>query len=209
VDTKAIVHAGLQPSSQTRIFLSAATRVPSPAMASAPPLAKAVELGRPRGQTSLNDALAVVMTQPAVVDRRQMAIVFTDGWDASSILSEAEVMAVAGRSSTTVFVVARTFDTWWRTALFRQVAEATGGIAEIVSPYSTVEKTATSMRMAVTDQLNLDDSFIKALEDFRSSYVVRYNLAGVPRAGWHDVVVKARRGGKSYTVRTRTGYIGG
>jgi hypothetical protein len=56
----------------------------------------------------------------------------------------------------------------------------------------------------------LDAPFIKALDDFRTSYVVNYQLAGVPRPGWHEVTVRVKRpGGNRYTVRTRNGYTGG
>ena len=38
-----------------------------------------IALGQPTGQTSLNDAIGVALATRPVMDRRQMAIVFTDG----------------------------------------------------------------------------------------------------------------------------------
>ena len=55
----------------------------------------------------------------------------------------------------------------------------------------------------------LDGPFLQALEDFRSSYTLQYNLTGVPRKGWHTVAVRVTKSGKTYQVRTRTGYVGG
>ena len=59
-----------------------------------------IALGQPTGQTSLNDAIGVALATRPVMDRRQMAIVFTDGFDSTSLLTEADVMQLAGRSRT-------------------------------------------------------------------------------------------------------------
>jgi hypothetical protein len=175
----------------------------------APPAVKAIEIGRPAGQTSLNDAIAVVLAQQPATDRRQMAIVFTDGYDSSSILTEDDVMDLAGRSSTTVFAVSRApiGALIQPESFFQRVTAATGGVAQAVPAYTIVTSSPDRVEMRRNDSI-LDDAFIKALEDFRSSYVVRYNLAGVPRPGWHAVAVKVIKSGR-YQVRTRTGYMGG
>jgi hypothetical protein len=78
-----------------------------------------------------------------------------------------------------------------------------------VSPaLGAVEQSSAATRFVLNDNM-LDESFLKAFEDFRTSYVVRYTLAGVPRPGWHAVTVKITRPGRLYQVRTRTGYMGG
>lgn len=184
----------------------------------------AFELGRPTGQTSLNDVIGVVLAARPVTDRRQMAIVFTDGYDSTSLLNESDVLELAGRSRTSIFVVARAaggselhFSPGLATVtasgprqptrFFDQVTAATGGVAQIV-PRFTI--TSTETRTTIRPNLNLlDDPFLKALEDFRSSYLLRYNLSAVPRPGWHDVAVNVTRPGTNYQVRTRNGYVGG
>jgi uncharacterized lipoprotein YbaY len=197
-----------------------------------PPAVSAIDLGRLMGQTSLNDALATVLAQRPVTGRRQMALVFTDGYDSSSFLNEDEVIEVAGRSNTAVFVVAKGIDagapaaggaatatssitigsisgrTHQPVAFFHRIADATGGLAQIVSPFNVIVDTPTHVEARANDTL-LDDAFLRAFEDFRSSYVLRYSLSGVPRAGWHDLTVKVIKPGKSYQVRARTGYMGG
>jgi hypothetical protein len=45
---------------------------------------------------------------------------------------------------------------------------------------------------------------LKALEEFRSRYTLRYERQGVPRAGWHEFDVRVRRPG--VRVRARSGY---
>jgi VWFA-related protein len=184
-----------------------------------PGLVKGLEMPRPSGQTSLNDAIAVVLAQPHAVDRRQMLIVFTDGYDSSSFLTEADLMPIAGRSNTAVFAISRGAAGFASSgtgplplarsaAFFERVAAATGGFAQIV-PAWNVTRTATptggSVRMTTKTNL-LDDYFLKALDDFRTSYLVRYNLTGVARDGWHTVSVTIPRPGRNYVVRTRTGY---
>jgi hypothetical protein len=81
-------------------------------------------------------------------------------------------------------------------------------VAQIVSGYNVVTDASNRVGVRTTSTL-LDESFLAAFEDFRSSYVLRYNLEGVPRPGWHAVVVTVTKPGKTYLVRTRTGYVGG
>jgi VWFA-related protein len=198
--------------------------------------ASAISLGRPTGQTSVNDVVASVLAARAVVDRRQLAIVFSDGYDTTSLLDEDDVIEMARRSQTAMFFVSgqqggarRVVRTWSATtngglaltttlgpeegnrnplAFFHRVAAATGGVVQVTQ----LSNITVSMggRVVVRPQTNLlDEPFIKALDDFRTSYVLNYQLAGVPRPGWHEVTVRVKRPGTKYTVRTRNGYTGG
>jgi hypothetical protein len=45
---------------------------------------------------------------------------------------------------------------------------------------------------------------LKALEEFRSRYTLRYERQGVSRAGWHEFDIRVRRPG--VRVRARSGY---
>lgn len=183
-----------------------------------------IHLGRPEGQTSLNDAIGIALATRPVMDRRQMAIVFTDGYDGTSLLTEDDVMVLAGRSRTALFLVSQSpgltgiigkgpapltplpARAQYPTAFFERLAAATGGLAQAV-PRLTMTTDGNAIRFNETSNL-LDEPFLKALDDFRSSYVVRYALTGVPRPGWHTVAVKVIKKGRIYTVRTRSGYSG-
>ncbi len=168
-----------------------------------------VDLGRRVGATALNDAIAVALTTPPPVDRRSMAIVFTDGYDTMSFLDEARVMDIAGRSRTVLFIVARAVNpSAMPRAFLDGLANATGGLVQIVPPFVIDETVGPRQNQIKSNPALLDAAFLKALDDFRSSYVVRYTLTGVPRPGWHDVVVRATKAGKKYDVRTRRGYQG-
>jgi hypothetical protein len=46
------------------------------------------------------------------------------------------------------------------------------------------------------------------MEEFRTSYMLRYSPQGVAGAGWHEITVKIARPGK-FDVRARRGYEGG
>jgi len=197
--------------------------------------ASPISLGRPMGQTSLNDAIATVLAARPVVDRRQLAIVFSDGFDTTSVLDEDDVLEVARRSQTTMFFVSgqqpgnRVLRTWSTTPngglslsttvaprdsdrsaidFMYRIAAATGGIVQVAQLSNITFRSGFPMIGRTQNNL-LDAPFIKALDDFRTSYVLNYQLAGVPRPGWHEVTVRVKRPGNQYAVRTRNGYTGG
>lgn len=180
---------------------------------SVPGVISQISLGRPAGQTSLNDAIAVVLSQLPAVERRQMMIVFTDGRDSTSILNASDVIRTAGRSNTAVFAISRSGGNV--AGLLLELAATTGGEAQLLPLFGVTlsenRGPAPPFRSTnVTPTQNttlLDEPFLKAFDDFRSSYVLRYNLTGVPRQGWHTVTVTVPKG-KKYTVRTRSGYAG-
>jgi hypothetical protein len=70
-----------------------------------------------------------------------------------------------------------------------RIAEVTGGRTEFMRPGDDVP-----------------DSFGRALEEFRTRYVVRYAAQRVPERGWHDVRISVGGPGE-YEVRTRQGYV--
>ena len=152
------------------------------------------QLRVPDGYTSFLDAVAMGLISEPRPGRREMAIVLTDGWDTTSIVSEDAVIELAKRSNAAVFAVAL-------------VATDTS-----VPAHERLLKTVTGLsggRLAVLPRnQDLSRAFVQALDDFRTSYVVRYEPKGVERRGWHDVSVTIRNQ-KNYTVRARKGYVGG
>ena len=53
----------------------------------------------------------------------------------------------------------------------------------------------------------ITEAFKNAIDDFRTSYVLRFTPTGVTHAGWHDLNVRVTSG--TYEVRARKGYSGG
>lgn len=172
------------------------------------------QFGPAEGQTSMYDALAVVLAARPVTERRQIAIVFVDNFDTTSLLNEADVLELARRSPTAMFFVSQIFTMGGTPpgyrhplAFFHRVAAATGGVVQ-VGPSHRTTVSPRSIRISPNRNL-LDEPFIRSLDEFRASYVLHYSLTGVPRAGWHEVSVKIKRPDSAeYRVRTRNGYTG-
>lgn len=152
-------------------------------------------LHAPRGLTALQDAVAASLVTRVEPTRRRMAIVITDGGDVTSFTDERDLVDVAARSGVAVFAVAITDGTSrapvkpMNLTLFEALTSTTGGALTILQ----------------RDQ-DLSRTFIGAVDDFRTSYVLRYTPRDASPVGWHDVSVKVTRRGR-YTVRARKGYF--
>jgi VWFA-related protein len=145
-----------------------------------------------RGDTSLFDALAFSLITDRPPGRRQMMIVLTDGRDTMSVLDSGVVLDAARRSNIAVFFVIlgpRPL-TLLNPPILESVATQTGGVLQMI-----------------TGDADLSVSFLRAFDDFRASYVVRYTATGVPRGGWHDIGIRVKRPNNA-TVRARKGYFG-
>jgi VWFA-related protein len=148
------------------------------------------------GASSLIDALAVSLVRDSTPDYRRMAIVMTDGQDGGSFLDEPELFDVAARTDVAVFFVAVTDGTTRvpqrpsNERMLQALASATGGAVTVVQR-----------------DADLGASFVRELDEFRTSYVLRYSPEGVQTAGWHDVEVRLNRPGR-FEVRARKGYFG-
>ncbi len=144
--------------------------------------------------TSLNDALFVALARPAELNRRHLIVVFTDAEDTWSAIENASLPAIAGRADAVLHVVLSTYDRATDPAVMtsrqalRLAADATGGDVR-------------HLRDAVS-------AFRQVLDEFRTSYVLRYRPQGVTREGWHELNVQVTRAG-THTVRARRGYFGG
>jgi VWFA-related protein len=179
------------------------------------PDAAGVKLGQPSNwgtHTPLNDVLGVMLAAPVPPDRRHLAVVFADGGDTGSVLSEADVLDLAGRSRAVVFAVTRTASSGWEMASFprafvehpeRRLTTLTGGRVSTAAAIEIVQPSPGTLTGHANANL-IDNAFTSAIEDFRAGYTVRYVLGG-ETAGWHDVAVTVR-GHDEYRVRTRTGY---
>ena len=121
-------------------------------------------------------------------------VVFTDGYDSRSTIDNPAVLAIAARADVVLHAVLADSPVvvFPRYRASRETlvdaARRTGGDAHTLGG-------------AVSD-------FRAIVNDFRSSYVLRYTPKGVTREGWHDLAVRVTRPGQ-YSVRARQGYDGG
>lgn len=179
-------------------------------------------------ETVLFDAIAAALESRREPDRRSLTMVFSAGRDTRSQLASAQVLERARRADTTVFVV-HAFLNYAPTEapppgaearpvpvvpqsvparFYRDLAGITGGTVQNVEPLTVLRNDSErrSMRVRIGDP-GLSEAFLRAIQDFRSSYVLRYTPEGVAPAAWHAIKVKVLKRGR-HTVRARKGYAG-
>jgi VWFA-related protein len=140
------------------------------------------------GATSLADGVYAAMMVGEADAGRALVIVFSDGVDTSSWLSDDRVLDSATRGDAVAYAVGVGAN--GSSSFLRELASLTGGTAYNID--STRDLRAT---------------FLRILDEFRHRYLVSYTPHGVGRNGWHrlDVRLKNRRA----TIRARPGYLAG
>ena len=138
------------------------------------------------GQTSLIDAVysAIVVGEADV--GRALLIVFSDGLDTASWLTEAAVLDTAKRSDVVVYGVAAGGSP--QMSFLRDLGELTGG--------ALLDAGAAE---------NLGSTFERILREFRQRYLISYSPRGLARPGWHRLDVRIK--GRAATVKARPGYL--
>jgi VWFA-related protein len=140
---------------------------------------------RSGGATSLRDATYAGLTLPTSAIERALLLVFTDGRDAGSWLSEAAVLDAARVSSAVAYGVVIPDDDS-SIEFLEQVVDLTGG------------------RLLRVNRNDLRSSFQEVLAEFRARYLLTYAPSDVT-PGLHSIEVRLRSGRGE--VRARRGYI--
>ena len=181
----------------------------------------------PSAQTSLFDATALALETRREPGRQAVVILFSAGRDTRSKLVSSQALELARRADVPVFVVharltfqpvepppegatARPVPVDQEAVpqrFYKELAEITGGTVQTVEPLTVRRNDSEmrSMRVRIGDP-GLSEAFLRALEDFRTSYVLRYTPRDGPWSGWHAVAVRVTKPGR-YTVRARKGYF--
>ena len=143
---------------------------------------------KPFGYTSLIDACYAGLILAESNSSRPLLVVFSDGLDTSSWLTEDMVLDIAKRSNAVVYAISagqlpdKTF--------IRYLSKFTGG--------SLIEVESTR---------NLDAVFLDILEEFRQRYLLTYLPEGVPKSGWHELKVRVKD--RKVKIKARPGYQAG
>jgi hypothetical protein len=179
------------------------------------------------GATSLYDGLAATMMRPAETGRRQLIVAFTDGRDSTSIIDESALKAIAQLTDAVVDIVVPIVS--GRAGETRRLSQRAGGTPDSlagagnltvngqgpagVAPEGVpqvlsdlVGPTAGQVLPLAADE-SISGAFKRILEDFRATYVLQYQPAGVEPSGWHDLEISIKKHG-NYDVRARKGYRG-
>jgi VWFA-related protein len=114
---------------------------------------------------------------------RPLLLVFTDGKDTASWLSEESVLDSARRIGVVVHVVRVESDDF-----LDRLAANTGG-----------------RTWSASSDRQLRELFTKALEEMRARYLLTYTPKGVNRSGWHELKVKLKNANAE--VMARPGYF--
>jgi VWFA-related protein len=138
--------------------------------------------------TSLYDATfaALTLAEPAL--GRPVVLVFTDGQDVGSWLRPEDVLRAA-RAADLVGHAVISEHGRGDASFLEELARATGG------------------EVWKVEDLELEQAFLAALEDFRSRYTLQYTARVDAPGTWHDIDVRVRVPGAK--VRVREGYLRG
>lgn len=135
------------------------------------------------GGTALRDAVYLAMTAQGHEGARRLLLVFTDGTDTASWLTDTQVIDAAHRSSIVIHVVRF-------------------GIGEFLDRLAN--ETGGRTWRASSDR-QLEELFTRALYEMRTRYVLTYSVRAPNKPGWHRIEVGLRNARGDVTARP--GYL--
>jgi VWFA-related protein len=135
------------------------------------------------GATALRDAVHLALQLQPNDQTRPLMLVFTDGHDTASWLTEDAAIDSARRAGVVIHVVRVESD-----AFLEKLTQISGGRS-----------------WSATSDRQLQDLFTKALDEMRARYLLTYTPRGVRQPGWHELKVKLKNG--SADVTARRGYF--
>ena len=157
------------------------------------------------GATSLYDALYSALVLPGA-GSRVLVVLFSDGADTSSWLTDAKIRAFAERANALIHVVALP-DRGQELVASPAGAVQSGSLpaaAYLQTLREVAESTGGSL-VTVQSAQQIGRAFNTILENVRARYVLRYGPATTPSPGWHKLEVRLAPGRKE-RVRARSGY---
>jgi VWFA-related protein len=134
------------------------------------------------GATSLRDAAYLGLATSPGQQSRALMLLFSDGLDTASFLTESAVLAAARRSNTVVHAVRARPDNF-----LERLVEVTGG-----------------RTWSAGSDRQLEELFGRVLDEMRARYVLSYSPSGRQTPGWHQIKVSLK--GARGDVRARQGY---
>jgi VWFA-related protein len=167
------------------------------------------------GGTSITDVIAVALVAPQQPDRRHLLVLLTDGYDNSSTSSETALLELTDHIDTAIDAVIvhapQAGSVLVSSAMTGRLSMA-GAQASPPVPHrdfftQLTEQTA-GLLLPVDAGASVKDTFQRALDDFRTSYVLGFTPKGVPKGGAHQLSVRVTRPGK-FEIRARKSYSGG
>jgi VWFA-related protein len=172
--------AALRPDDRAALItFSHAVDLRVPMTGDMPPIRAALGAMIGNGATSLRDAIHLALQLQPHDNTRPLMLVFTDGHDTASWLTENAVVDSARRAGVVIHAVRLEPD-----ALLDKLTQLSGG-----------------RTWSATSDRQLQELFTKALDEMRARYLLTYTPAGVRKPGWHDVKVTLKSGSADITAR--------
>lgn len=131
------------------------------------------------GATALRDAVHLALELQPHDRTRPLVLVFSDGHDTTSWLTEDAVVDSARRIGVVVHAVRVESDRF-----LDRLVDSAGG-----------------RTWSATSDRQLRELFTRALEEMRARYLLTYTPHGVSRPGWHDLKVRLMNGRADITAR--------
>jgi VWFA-related protein len=161
------------------------------------------------GISLIRDALMFALVHRPEPGRRHLVVGMTDRRDCGSVVPDALLLDVAGRSDAVMHLVDYSGgggDAHYRVRTCSP--QAAPRSEEVLT--SAAERTGGRLhgQARFFRGSSIARAFKSIFDDFRQSYVLRYSPSGVKAAGWHAIVVLVP-GAKDATIRARQGYYGG
>ena len=144
-----------------------------------PTIRTALGAMRGNGATSLRDAIHLALELQPHDRSRPLMLVFTDGHDTASWLTEDAVVDSARRAGVVIHAVRVESD-----ALLDRLTQISGG-----------------RTWSATSDRQLQELFTKALDEMRARYLLTYTPRNVRQPGWHELKVKLKTGSADITAR--------
>jgi len=149
------------------------------------------------GSTSLFDGVIAALVKTRAADRRHLIVAFTDGRDTASFFDAKTVADIALKTDSVVhFVVGE------------PGLGANAGEDREVTRLGALAATTGGQVLPIDLNSSIAEAFKRVIDDFRTSYVLRYRPELVTPTGWHEIAVTVTRSGR-FDVRARKGYFGG
>ena len=125
------------------------------------------------GNTTMRDGVFLALRATPHDTTRPLLLVFTDGLDTSSWLSEDDLLESVRRANVVIHAITVGPDQ----PFLKQLTHEAGG-----------------RTWSASSNRDLQELFRRAIRDMRDRYVLTYTPSGVSRPGWHALRVKAGSG---------------
>jgi Ca-activated chloride channel family protein len=164
------------------------------------------------GYTSIHDALYTGLKLVGEAEGRPMVLLFTDGEDNSSWLTEKELVNVARESEAIVHVIGlkssneRVTSTIEDSGGKKKSLNHSNSLNQAENLLEEITKVTGGRVWYADSSAELEQVFLKVLEEMETRYLLSYQLLGVPSEGWHELEVKLKKQ-RGETIRARPGYV--